>query len=240
MEQDGKPRKAVGIAWGEGEDDKGEFDWCEFVYCETVYSFKTSYSRLAVSQWADLSIDDLFHQIANDLEKSQHSSILQDVLNEKAVTLRVSPAEKWYEPGGMLRELPQGERRRKKELVSYFLADVLQSYIDKHDDTPSKDELWNWLFTLWWERPSHFLKKWEISGDPKNGGDPATGYAYTRKSDRATSKTLMTTDSFRKQFTRTINTTSNFHEFKKWDKKQKTIEKMTNKKPRGRPRKKYP
>lgn len=202
MEQDGKPRKAVGIAWGEGEDDKGEFDWCEFVYCETVYSFKTSYSRLAVSQWADLSIDDLFHQIANDLEKSQHSSILQDVLNEKAVTLRVSPAEKWYEPGGMLRELPQGERRRKKELVSYFMADVLQDYINHERDTPSLKELWEWLSTLCW-RTGDFSEKWKVSGEPE------TGYTYTRQSDGATSKTPMTDDSFRTQFTRMINTTSN-------------------------------
>lgn len=63
---------------------------------------------------------------------------------------------------------------------------------------------------------------------------------YTRKSDGATSKTPMTRDSFRKQFKRLINTTSYTAEFMKCVKNIETIEKMNNKKPRGRPRKKYP
>lgn len=180
MAEAGKPRKAADIAWSEDtETPEGDRKvWCEFVYCGMAYSFDTTYSQLSATQWSEWSIENLFRSIGDDFDKYQHSRTLQDLLKEQAVTLRVSPVESWYEVNGLwvFRQLPKGRRRRKKELVSYFLADVLQNYIDKHDETPSKDELWNWLFTLWWERPSHFLKKWEISGDPKNGGDPATGY----------------------------------------------------------------
>lgn len=237
MEQEDKPRKAASIAWSE-ETTTPEGVWCEFVYTGIAYSFDTTYSRLMHTQWSEWSIEDLFRSIGNDLDKYQYSSTLQDLLNEQAVTLRVFPVDSWYEAGGLWevgRKLPTGKRRRPKELVSHFLADVFQDYIDKYHDTSSKDELWNWLFMLWHDRPRcNVTDKWTISGDPE------TGYTYTRKSDGATSKTPMNRESFRTQFKRLINTTSYTAEFMKWAKNQEAIEKMNNKKPRGRPRKKYP
>jgi hypothetical protein len=212
MKQANKPRKvAIYSCVNEQKTDEGDRIVSFYIaYCETHYYFESSYLTYS-SAYED---DDLWERpadIAAGFTKYKHSPLLHFMLSDGAVSVSTAPLKKYHDTD----VLPPNARNRRRESVSYLLNAALGEYIDRHKDTPDREDLWKLI--------CNDMPNWSV----RMLDDRTIAY----------SKGLtLTKDTYNRQFNRKIGTTSFLNsEFKDMKKFYSEREKKSV----GRPRK-YP
>lgn len=183
--------------------EKDEWIAYSLSYRGTSYEFQCTENDAVSSSYERED----FQTIADELTLYRTSRMLKRVLDEKIYQFTTYAIETHR-----IRQRPLG-------LISHLLNCALASYIHRYHDTPTKDDLWQWLF----KEPNCLIK---------------VGFYVNEQGEllKIKDNQILTLETFTRKFNAKIGTKSLAYQEELEDKQFKAEWGIT-KRPRGRPRK---
>lgn len=192
------------------ETTNGEVVGYIVVYRETHYAFHCSTETASNSRFERED----FEIVADEFTSYRTSIKMHSILAEGIYKFSSYPTTR-YEAS----DKPEGKRIRPLGHISHLLNCALASYIRRYHDTPTKDDLWRWIFT-----ESNCLAE--------------VGFYVNEQGEllKIRDDQILTLETFTRKFNAKIGTKSWAYQEELEDKQFKAEWGIT-KKPRGRPRK---